>query len=162
MTIATFIAAGIACLIPIAELRGGLPIALAGGMHPLLAYLYCVAVNILVTPIALVFLNTFHRLFLHFAWYKKISEKIIERARIKVKAKIDKYGFIGLAVFVAIPLPVTGAYTGALGAWILGMDMKKAFFAISLGVAVAGVLILGAFYLFSAGYGFFSIFFKSA
>lgn len=161
MTITTFLAAGLACLIPIFELRGGLPIALAGGMHPLLAYGYCVALNLLVTPVVLIFLNTFHKLFLRFAWYKKISDKLIERARAKVKAKIDKYGFLGLALFVAIPLPVTGAYTGALGAWILGMDMKKAFLAISLGVAVAGGLVTGAYYLASAGYDFFSVFFKN-
>jgi uncharacterized membrane protein len=157
VTVATFVAAGIACLIPIFELRGGLPIALAGGMYPLLAYGYCVFLNILVTPIVLIFLNTFHKLFLHFAWYKNISDKLIERARIKVKAKIDKYGFIGLAIFVAIPLPITGAYTGALGAWILGMDMKKAFLAISLGVAVAGIIILGAYY---SGVGVLKIFYK--
>jgi uncharacterized membrane protein len=161
MNIATFIAAGIACLLPIAELRGGLPIALAGGMHPLLAYFYCVAMNILVTPVALLFLTTFHKLFLRFGWYKKFSEKIIERARQKVKTQVDKYGFIGLAIFVAIPLPLTGAYSGALGAWILGMDMKKAFLAVSLGVAIAGGLVLGAYYLVSAGFGFFGVFIKT-
>jgi uncharacterized membrane protein len=156
VTVSTFIAAGIACLIPIFEIRGGLPIALEGGMHPLLAYGYCVILNIMVTPVVLLFLNTFHKLFLHFAWYKRISNNLIERARAKVKAKVDKYGFL------AIPLPVTGAYTGALGAWILGMDMKKAFFAIALGVAVAGGLVTGVYYLVKAGYSIFSIFMKTA
>jgi uncharacterized membrane protein len=162
MNLSTFIAAGIACVIPIAELRGGIPIALAGGMQPVLAYFYCVAANILVTPIVLVFLQTVHKLLIRFGWYKRFSEKLIERARKKVKKSVDKFGYIGLAIFVAIPFPLTGAYTGALGAWILGMDMKKSFLAVSLGVAVAGGLVVGAWYLAGLGLGFFKIFFKGA
>jgi uncharacterized membrane protein len=154
------IIAGLLSLSPISELRGGIPLALNAGMHPLLAYLYCVAANILVVPVVLLFLQTIHKLLLRFAWYKKISEKLIERARNKVKKSVDKYGYIGLAIFVAIPLPLTGAYTGALGAWVLGMDMKKAFLAVALGVAVAGGLVLGAVALAGAGLDFFKVFFK--
>src|SRR3972149_2171485 len=117
MDITTLITGGIFCLIPIGELRVGLPIVLAGGMHPLLAYFYCVGINILVTPLMLIFLSTVNKLFLHFNWYKKLYEKLIERARKKGKEKVDKYGLVGLMIFVAIPLPLTGAYTGALGAW---------------------------------------------
>ena len=128
-------------LIPIAELRGGLPFALASGMHPLLAYAYCVALNILATPIVFIFLQTLHKILIKCKFYAKIFEKLIERARIKVKAQVDKYGYVGLAIFVGIPLPFTGAYTGALGAWVLGMDKKKSFIAISAGVCAAGILV---------------------
>jgi uncharacterized membrane protein len=148
--VSIFFWAGLTCFITLIELRGGLPVALATGIHPLIAYGYCVAVNILVTPVVLIFLNTFHKLLLRCSWYKRFSDKLIERARTKVKAKVEKYGFLGLVIFVGIPLPVTGAYTGALGAWVLGMDMKKSFLAISLGVAIAGLLILGVFYSGSA------------
>ncbi len=55
---------------------------------------------------------------------------------------MDKYGFWGLALFVAVPLPLTGAYTGTILAWLLGMDWKKAFPAVGLGVIVAGVVVL--------------------
>ncbi|HIB85266.1 MAG TPA: ligand-binding protein SH3, partial [Chromatiaceae bacterium] len=54
---------------------------------------------------------------------------------------IDKYGFWGLMVFVMIPLPVTGAYTGSFAAWIFGVKRRKAFLAVSLGVLIAGVIV---------------------
>jgi uncharacterized membrane protein len=131
-------------LIPIAELRGGLPFALANGIHPLLAYFFCVAINILATPIVFIFLQTVHKILIKWQLYARIFEKIIARAQKKVKVKVDKYGYVGLAIFVGIPLPFTGAYTGALGAWILGMDKKKSFLAISAGVCASGILVYGA------------------
>jgi uncharacterized membrane protein len=141
-------------LLPIAELRGGLPFALANGMHPLLAYGYCVLLNILVAPLVLLFLSTMHKLLYKWKTYAKIFNRLIERSRKKVKAKVDKYGYLGLTIFVAIPLPITGAYTGALGAWVLGMDKKKSFLAISIGVCIAGIIVYIA-YLIG-----FTLFFK--
>ena len=55
---------------------------------------------------------------------------------------VDKYGFWGLPLFVAVPLPLTGAYTGTILAWLLDMNWKKAFPAVSLGVLVAGIVVL--------------------
>jgi uncharacterized membrane protein len=55
---------------------------------------------------------------------------------------VDRYGFLGLALFVAIPLPLTGAYTGTILAWLLGTDWRKAFPAVALGVLVAGIVVL--------------------
>jgi len=130
--------------VPISELRGGLWFALANSMHPLLAYGYCVLLNILVAPLVLLFLHTVHKLLYKWQSYAKLFEKLIERSRKKVKAKVDKYGYIGLTLFVAIPLPITGAYTGALGAWVLGMDKKKSFLAISIGVCIAGIIVYTA------------------
>lgn len=144
MTVSLFLWTALWTLLPISELRGGLPLALAGGMPGLLAYLYCVALNILVTPIVFIFLHTLHKLLLRRQAYSRLFEKLIERSRKKVKAKVDKYGYLGLALFVAIPLPVTGAYTGAMGAWILGMDKKKSFAAIALGVCISGAIVYTA------------------
>jgi uncharacterized membrane protein len=162
MNLSTFIAAGLACIIPISELRGGIPIARAGGMDPFVAYFFCVAANILVVPIVLLFIQTLHKLLLRFGWYARFSEKLIERARRKVKKKVDKFGYIGLVIFVALPLPFTGAYTGALGAWILGMDMKKSFFAVALGVLIAGVIVSVAVALGLAGFEAAKFFYKGA
>jgi uncharacterized membrane protein len=55
---------------------------------------------------------------------------------------VDKYGFWGLTLLVAVPLPITGVYTGTALAWLLGMDWKKAFPATALGAVVAGVIVL--------------------
>ncbi len=72
-------------------------------------------------------------------------------------AKVDKYGYWGLALFVAIPLPITGAYTGTLGAWVLGMDPKKTFLAVALGALIAGIIVT---VVVSLGIEAFSLFVK--
>jgi uncharacterized membrane protein len=71
-----------------------------------------------------------------------LFNKYLDSLRKRGKPKVDKYGFWGLTLFVAIPLPLTGAYTGTILAWLLGMDWKKAFPAVGLGVIVAGVVVL--------------------
>jgi uncharacterized membrane protein len=144
LTLSVFLWTALWTLLPISELRGGLPFAIAKGMPDLLAYAYCVFLNILITPIVFVFLQTLHKLLMHWKGYASLFDRLVERSRAKVKAKVDKYGYLGLALFVAVPLPVTGAYTGALGAWVLGMDRKKAFAAIALGVCISGVIVYTA------------------
>jgi uncharacterized membrane protein len=132
------------CLLPIAELRGAIPFALWNKIYQMnvfAAFFLCVFVNSLVGPIVYVFLSTLHKLLSHMKWYQRIFDRLIERARVKVKAVVDKYGFWGLAIFVGIPLPMTGAYTGALGAWVLGMKPWKAFLAIAVGVLMAGIVV---------------------
>ena len=74
-------------------------------------------------------------------WYEKVFGRLIESVRKKVAAKISKYGYLGILMFVAIPLPITGAYTGTLGAWILGLEKKKTFLAVAAGVVIAGVIV---------------------
>ncbi len=67
---------------------------------------------------------------------------LFNRTYHKHNAEFEKYGSIGLAIFVGIPLPATGAWTGCLIAWILGLERKKSLLAISLGVVVAGIIVL--------------------
>jgi uncharacterized membrane protein len=143
----TILLAGIFCILPISELRGGLPFALSQGMPLIPAYLYCVLINLLAAPIVMLFLATLHKLLSRIKVYDRLFERIVERARKKVKAKVDKYGYWGLALFVSIPLPVTGAYTGTLGAWILGMNRKKSILAVSAGVFLAGIYVSIVYFL---------------
>ena len=126
---------------PISELRGAIPFALAKGMPVLWAYLFCVGMNFLASVLVLIFLNTLHRLFYHISLYRKFFDAFIEKARRKVGANLEKYGTWGLAIFVAIPLPVTGAITGTFGAWVLGMKKRQIFPAILVGVAIAGIIV---------------------
>jgi uncharacterized membrane protein len=142
-------------LLPIAELRGGLPYALAGGVPPLPAYLMCVAANALVSPLVFLFLSSLHRLLDRWPAYHRLFERIIERSRRKIHGAVERFGYWGLMVFVAIPLPLTGAYTGALGAWVLGMRRGKAMLFIALGVAVAGVVVSLVYLLGVQALGFF-------
>ena len=141
MTLEKILLTALFTLLPIFELRGGIPIALANGMSYLLAYTFCVGINCLIAPFLFIFFNTLHKILIKWKAYNTLFEKIVERARHKVKAKVDKYGYFGLALFVAIPLPITGAYTGALGAWILGMDKKKSIIVITIGVIIAGIIV---------------------
>lgn len=129
-------------LLPIAELRGGLPFALLEGEIPwYIAYPYCVGVNALVAPIAYVFLDSVHRLLYRWTFYRGIFDKVVERARGKLQRKVERWGFWGVALFVGIPLPVTGAWTGTLGAWVLGLSRRRTMLAVFAGVAAAGIIV---------------------
>ena len=132
-------------MVPIAELRGGIPYALANGISPLTAYFACTLANILAFPIVYIFFGFFHDIFNKMDWYQKLFDKLVLRTRNKIGDKIEKWGFWGLMIFVMIPLPVTGAYTGSFAAWIFGVEKKKAFLAVSLGVFIAGLIVTAIF-----------------
>ncbi len=144
-------------MLPIAELRGGIPYALYNGIHPVTAYLMCCAANILAFPIVYFFMGFFHDIFNKMSWYAKLFEKIVLRTRAKVGNNIEKWGFWGLMVFVMIPLPVTGAYTGSFAAWVFGIEKRKAFLAIVAGVLIAGLIVSA---IFLSGEGIFSFLLK--
>ena len=141
---------------PISELRGAIPYALAKGMPVIWAYLFCVSMNFLASILVLVFLNTFHKLFYHISLYRRFFDNFIEKARNKVGAKLVKYGTWGLTVFVAIPLPVTGAITGTLGAWVLGMKKRQILPAVLAGVAIAGIIVSVIAYYGIEAFSFFT------
>jgi len=128
-------------LTPISELRGAIPFAVAKGVPLLTAALWCIGWNALAGPFAYLFLSTAHRLLYRWPAYASFFDRFVERARLKVHPSVEKYGYWGLMAFVAIPLPFTGAWTGALGAWILGMERKKSMLVVALGVAIAGIVV---------------------
>jgi|SRR3989344_5149018 len=133
--------------LPIFELRGGIPYGLANHLSLPLVFTISVITNILISPFLFWFLNKINPLLLNIKWYNHFYNKYLENARKKTRDKIEKYGYLGLLIFVAIPLPMTGAYTGTLGAWALGMERKRAMLYISLGVIIAGLIVaLVAYY----------------
>lgn len=128
-------------LAPVSELRGGIPWAILHGINPLTAYIACVIANIAIVPVIFFFLESFHHYFYRIKIYKKVFDNFIERTRRKLHKKVEKYGYLGLTLFVAVPLPITGAWTGTLGAWLFGMDKLKSMLAIILGVLIAGIIV---------------------
>jgi len=130
----------LATISPISELRGGIPLGiLEYKLDPL--FVFCIAV----IANALIFFPVFFALrFLYdkFLFRVPLFDKYLDSLRKRGKPKVDKYGFWGLALFVAVPLPLTGAYTGTILAWLLGMDWRKAFAAVGLGVIGAGIIVL--------------------
>jgi uncharacterized membrane protein len=127
--------------LPISELRGAIPFAIANGVPWYIALPYAVIVNALVAPACWVFLSTLHTWFLRLTWYTNFFNRFVERARNRLQSGVEKWGWLGVAVFVAIPLPITGAWTGTLGAWVLGLRKGRTFLAVILGVICAGLIV---------------------
>ena len=145
-------------ILPISELRGGLPVvisyALQNGLKIWPLFLLVILLNILIIFFIYFFLDFLHDKLLKIKAYRKIIEKPLARLRKKAKRfeKKKQGEFFGLFLLVAIPLPGTGAWTGCLISWVLGINRKKSILAISLGVLVAGLIIL------FGSLGFFSLF----
>ena len=127
--------------LPISELRGGIPFALAHAMPWYVAYPFAAAVNALVAPGCWIFLASLHKLFLKMKWYENFFNRFVERARRKLQGGVDRWGWLGVALFVAVPLPITGAWTGTLGAWVLGFSRRRTMAAVILGVITAGAVV---------------------
>ncbi len=127
-------------MLPLVELRGALPVALATGISPVAAILITVIGNILPVPFILLFIRP---IFAYLKKHSKIGEIItkIEKRALSKSGDIAKRNIIGLIIFVGIPLPGTGAWTGALIAALLDMRIKYAFPAIALGVLIAAVIM---------------------
>jgi uncharacterized membrane protein len=132
---------------PISELRGAIPFAVANKIPWYWAYLFSAFINALVAPACWIFLATLHKLLYGvrpekgILWYKNFFDRFVGRSRKKLAAGVEKWGWLGIAVFVAVPLPLTGAWTGTLGAWILGVSKRRTMMAVILGVFVAGAVV---------------------
>ena len=144
-------------ILPISELRGAIPFALGNGLPMVFTYIFAVILNALIGPLVFIFLSTLHKWLIRFVWYSSFFDSFVERNRHKVEKKIVKYGYAGITLFVAIPLPVTGAYTGTLVAWLMGLDAKKTFLAVLAGVVISGIIVTIISYY---GIAAFSIFTK--
>ena len=127
--------------LPISELRGAIPFAIANGISWYIASSMAIIINALIAPACWVFLSTLNKLFIKIGWYRRFFERFIERARIKLHEKVERWGWLGVALFVAIPLPITGAWTGTLGAWVLGISRKKTMLAVIIGVIISGFIV---------------------
>ena len=134
-------------LLPILELRGGLIAASLLGIEYWVALPICIIGNLLPIPFILLFIRKVLSWLKKTKPFKKLVEKIEEKAE-KNKGKITKYAKWGLYLFVAIPLPGTGAWTGALVADALDIHVKKSFPVIALGVLTAGVIMVIFAYFF--------------
>ncbi|MHC1578228.1 MAG: COG2426 family protein [Dehalococcoidia bacterium] len=130
----------LATVLPITELRGGMWLGIVTfGLDPLLIFSIAVIANILIFFPIFFALRLFYDKFL---FRIPLFDRYLNNLRKRGKPKVDKYGFWGLFVFVAVPLPFTGAYTGTILAWLLGMKWRKAFPPVAVGVVVAGVVVL--------------------
>lgn len=130
----------IVSLLPILELRGGLLAASLLDVEYIRAAVICIIGNVLPIPFVLLFLKKVLELFEKWSVTKKIVVWLEQKVE-KNRAQIDKYGYLGLIIFVGIPLPGTGAWTGSLLAVMLGLDRRKSFGYILIGVLMAAVIM---------------------
>lgn len=128
-------------MVPVIELRGAIPYGVAAGLPVVTAFIVSIIGNILPVPFVIIFIRKIIEIM------KKMSKNIrkfaewLERKAEKNKEKVLRYEFWGLMLLVAIPLPGTGAWTGALVAAMLDMQLKRAFPSIAVGVVVAGIVV---------------------
>lgn len=128
-------------MVPLFELRGAIPYGVIVGLNLKEVLILCIIGNLLPVPFLIVFTRKI------FAILRKKSDSLnnfvlrLEKKAKKKKGIVEKYEFLGLVILVAVPLPGTGAWTGALVAAMMDMRIKRAFPAIAIGVIIAGIVV---------------------
>jgi len=134
-------------MLPIFELRGSIPLALGSfDMTWWQAYFISIIGNMIPVPLIILFLRHFIKYMRRIKVFDRFFNWLFERTRRKTGAKLEKYEEVALILFVAIPLPVTGAWTGAIAAWLFDMEFKKSLLYIFIGVLIAGVVVTLVWY----------------
>lgn len=130
----------IVSMLPILELRGGMVAATLLDIELFRAFVICIIGNLLPIPFVLLFLQFVFDLLRKWSFTKKIVDWF-EKKVLSKREQIDKYGYWGLLLFVGIPLPGTGAWTGSALAVLLGLSRKKSFIFIIFGVLLAAIIM---------------------
>lgn len=129
-------------MLPVAELRLAIPIAIYGfELEPFTAFYLSVVGNMIPVIPLLLFLEPVSNFLRRWRIWDIFFTWLFERTHRRHNANFEKYGSIGLAIFVGIPLPVTGAWTGCAAAFVFGFKFKNAFLAILSGIIIAGVVV---------------------
>lgn len=128
-------------MVPVVELRGGIPFGMLLGLSPWKAYFACVLGNMVPVPLIIVYIRQI------FLWMRRrfprlgrVADKLEQKAHLKGRTVL-RYRYLGLFIFVAIPLPGTGGWTGALVAAFLNMRLRSAVPSIFFGLMAAGLLV---------------------
>ncbi len=128
-------------MVPVIELRGAIPVGVGLGVPFYVVFLTAMLGNLLPIPFLILFTR---RVFSWLRTKSQLLERMVSKLEAKAMAKRDlirKYELLGLCILVAIPLPGTGAWTGALVSAVLDIRLKYAFPAIMLGVLIAGIIV---------------------
>jgi len=126
---------------PISELRGAIPVAITVFHFPwYYAFLLAVIGNLLPVPFILLFLDAFSKLLGKIGIFERMLQWFFKHTRRRGKI-IERYERIGLTLFVAIPLPITGAWTGSVVAVLFGLKFKHALLSIFIGILIAGIIV---------------------
>ncbi|MEW8974257.1 MAG: small multi-drug export protein [Tissierellaceae bacterium] len=130
---------------PIFELRGAIPLGISLGLNPIHSGIISIIGNILILGILLKVLRPL-MVFFEGTYLFKNTIGWVKRRAMKKAGIIKRYSIVGLFFFVAIPIPTTGAWTGAVIATLLKLDYKKSFISMSMGIITAAMLVLSVYY----------------
>ncbi len=127
---------------PALELRASIPYGvLVAGIDWWWVVALAVVTNIVLGPILYVLLDKFLHVMLRVGWFGRMWDKFVLPKQKKIHAKVEKYGIWGLSVFIGIPLPGSGVYSGAIGGYLLGFSFKEFFISTVLGVLMAAAIV---------------------
>jgi uncharacterized membrane protein len=130
---------------PFGEAKVGIPFGLLKDLNPYMVLVLALIANIMVFPIMAFFLIRLNGWLMRWAkWYKRCAIWVAQRAKKGSKEQLEKYGYIGLTLFVMVPLPGTGVYAGTIAAYIFKMDTKKSFYANTIGITISSLIVWGA------------------
>jgi uncharacterized membrane protein len=128
--------------LPFLELRASIPYGiLQTDLHWSLVLIICVITNMILGPLIYFFLDKVVHWFFFMTWFKNLYEKKVEKTQNKIRPYVQKYGKWALALFIAVPLPGSGSYTGALAAYLMGMRYKRFMLVNAVGVTLAGIAV---------------------
>jgi len=144
-TLETITAVVLVNIIPAVEQLGGITTGIALGLQPIEALLISLSINIMLFVPVYFGAEFIYKTLSKINFLKVRFDKYIERARTKAKPYVEKYGVVGIALFIALPGPFTGTYTASFVSWALKLEWRKAWFAIGLGAIIGGVLIFLAY-----------------
>ncbi|SDJ90565.1 COG2426 family protein [Natronincola ferrireducens] len=125
---------------PLIEVRGAIPIGVSLGMHPAHATVLGIVGSLIPVPLLLLFIKPFIFYFRNMRIFSKVIDRAVKKI-LKKSKNIEKYSVVGLVLFVAVPLPTTGIWSGCLAAILFNIPFKQAFPAIALGAVIAGSIM---------------------
>lgn len=128
-------------LSPFGEAKVGIPYGLLNGLNHYLVFISCFLANLLVFPIMMFFLEKVNVYLIRWRFYKKSAIFIAKRAKKGSGKNVQKYGFLGLVLFVMLPLPGTGVYAGSIAAYIFKIEKQRAFLANAIGIFFSSLII---------------------
>lgn len=131
-------------LIPMLELRASIPFGIFSMKDQLswpMIVIVCIITNIVLGWVVFLILGPIFMLFRKWPWFDAKVWPLLERTRHRIHPYVEKYGELGVAIFIGIPLPGSGVYTGAFGAYLLGVDRKKFIIADVIGVLIAAAAV---------------------
>ncbi len=143
-------------LMPFLELRAGIPYGIfATELHWSVVFLASISANTILGAVLYLLFNKMKAAATKVAGIERTYSYYVTRSQERIKPFVERYGELGLAIFIGVPLPGSGVYSGALGAYLLGMSFKRFMLANVIGVVIAGIIVLAISLSGSTAFDFF-------